>query len=336
MNRSLKRVVIRVDGNSFIGFGHMSRCMALASYLKNDFKILFLISKNSFSDLLQGFDFYKLNSNKVDELKKIINKDDILVLDGYNFDSQYQKKIAPCCFKLVLIEDNFEDYSYADVIINYSYSALFKKYQCKKNTKILRGPHYLLIRNSFLKNNRRKKLNKTLNTIFISLGGSDETNQTLRVLKALSLLKKTLNVIVLVGSSLKNKTKIENWSKNEKHLLKLKIEQNYAARQMAAAISKSDLVICPASVTAWETCCIGTPLIVGYIANNQVPGGKAMEKAGIAKNISWFRRCSLKKIGLEFLSLGDLSFRREMISQQKKMIDKKSNKRILSVFKKLS
>ena len=41
MNKTLKKVILRGDGNSEVGYGHLSRLFALSDIINLEFKIIF-------------------------------------------------------------------------------------------------------------------------------------------------------------------------------------------------------------------------------------------------------------------------------------------------------
>jgi spore coat polysaccharide biosynthesis predicted glycosyltransferase SpsG len=51
---------------------------------------------------------------------------------------------------------------------------------------------------------------------------------------------------------------------------------------MAQLMSDSDLCIGAAGGTTWERCCLGLPTLLLVLADNQLPGAQALEKAGAA------------------------------------------------------
>ena len=98
------RLLVRVDASSEIGLGHFVRCFALSQMMKDYFEIIFIskkIPKQSIDELVNcGFQLTLIDHEE--SFFKMINSDDLIVLDGYGFDLEYQKnnKSKKCFFNL--------------------------------------------------------------------------------------------------------------------------------------------------------------------------------------------------------------------------------------------
>lgn len=131
-----QRIVFRCNGNARIGYGHVVRSAALAGMLAEDFSIAFCCSApDEFvrSQLPPGAELIELpeveeyfpddagaSRELPYELEGIIKKDDIVVLDGYRFKSEYRKAVKHDCKSLVIIDDIPEGEYPADLVINAS------------------------------------------------------------------------------------------------------------------------------------------------------------------------------------------------------------------------
>ena len=148
----INKIYIRVDGNSDIGLGHVTRCIALAHMLKVDYEIRF------YSKFIPDSICNELFSNGI-ELKKIndeasflnaIESRQIVVLDGYKFDTEYQRQIKSRGAKLICIDDLHDKKFYADLIINHAPGVKPENYSAQYYTQFCLGPEYALLRPVFL------------------------------------------------------------------------------------------------------------------------------------------------------------------------------------------
>ena len=118
-----KKLILRADGNSLIGFGHIYRLLALADILKDSYHLTFVCYatsnfieqeiKKSCHELvvLEGGLPFKTpdeisTADELDfDLNDILTGDEIVVLDGYYFGLKYQQAIKLRKCKLGCIED---------------------------------------------------------------------------------------------------------------------------------------------------------------------------------------------------------------------------------------
>ncbi|MEO9256910.1 MAG: hypothetical protein ABI207_00935, partial [Crocinitomicaceae bacterium] len=105
------RILFRVDGGKTIGLGHVVRCLALADLLKTKFEIIFVLQETAKDviDLIESKSYSIISIPFIDDYTmdnqnfiKYIQSNDIVVLDGYHFKTDYQKTIKNKGCKLVV------------------------------------------------------------------------------------------------------------------------------------------------------------------------------------------------------------------------------------------
>src|SRR5438045_9561180 len=105
-----QRVLLRADGSSKIGLGHISRCCALANMLKDNFEIYFY-TRTKVSSVLDDIKSYCTNvftlsddisyDEEASQWVSVLDGNEIVVLDGYNFDTNYKQNIEATEWKIV-------------------------------------------------------------------------------------------------------------------------------------------------------------------------------------------------------------------------------------------
>src|ERR1700744_1135916 len=199
-------IYIRADGSSKIGLGHIVRCTALAHMLKDNFKITFVckeIPEQSKVDL-QKSDFELILINTEEEFFKLLDLDKIVVLDGYDFDTNYQKKIKSTGCKLVCIDDLHDKEFVADLIINHAPGVKPKNYKAQLYTQFALGLDYALLRPAFLEQAKKERKIENIKTVLICFGGADFKNLTESTLQTVSQFKEFKNILVITGTSYTN------------------------------------------------------------------------------------------------------------------------------------
>ena len=150
------KIYIRADGNSIIGLGHLVRCIALAKMLENNFEIIFVsieIPENIIEEIEKNnIKISKINSNS--GLLKLLNGDEIVIIDQYDIALDFHDKIKKTGAKLVCIDDIHDKEFNADLIINHSPGITTKNYKAKSYTQFALGPDYVLLRPLFLNSSK--------------------------------------------------------------------------------------------------------------------------------------------------------------------------------------
>lgn len=265
-----KDIYIRCDGSPEIGLGHVVRCMSLAHMLTDDFSIHFYVLEIPDSlenEIIQyGWEITVLEKEP-DFLNKLTGNE-IVVLDGYQFDSDYQKQIMSKGCKLVCIDDFHDQYFYADLVINHAPGVTVEDYEGESYTKYLLGPDYALLRPEFLNSNSQEiKNSKGIKNVFICFGGSDCKNLTAKVLSWLP--SKDYSVTVVLGNAYSHKGKL-NQVIEEREDLKIALKNSLNGKEMRSELEKADLAIVPASGISLEALMVGVPTIIGHYTSNQV------------------------------------------------------------------
>lgn len=190
---------IRVEGNSTIGSGHLVRCLALYENLPQPFRCTLIISSASETAARHLFagtdaDFFVLADaitieEETDQLSRIVPHGDTLVIDGYQFDYNYQSKLKPLFRKLIYIDDLVTRPICADVVINYTEGIDAALFSVDPGTQLCLGFRYLLLRKPFFTLAKsRGSFQQDANHVFVSFGGADPGNYTIAVLEALKQL----------------------------------------------------------------------------------------------------------------------------------------------------
>ncbi|HYJ62839.1 MAG TPA: UDP-2,4-diacetamido-2,4,6-trideoxy-beta-L-altropyranose hydrolase, partial [Parafilimonas sp.] len=261
---SKQKVVLRADGNNKIGLGHITRCCALADMLNDNFEIYFYTRAESeiiVEDIKKYcVEVFELNDNisydeESYEWVSVLNGNEIVVLDGYNFNTNYQQKIKEKGCRLVCIDDTHAYHFVADVIINHAPGINVKEYSTQPYTQLYLGTDYVLLKKIFLEEAAKPYQPKNLNesSILICLGGADPDNITKEVLEKTMHLFRDKKIIVVVGAAyihLQELNKIVE--PNQQVVLHINIKPG----DMLALMRQSHIAITSASTIALEYICI--------------------------------------------------------------------------------
>jgi len=203
-----------------------------------------------------------------------------IVLDGYHFDTHYQKSIKNDGNPVLIIDDTAHLNRYSvDIILNQNINAKELSYSCDPGTKFLMGTDYVLLRDEFLAYKDWKRgISAVTKNILVTMGGGDQDNETLKVLEALDQIDiDGLKIKVVVGPNNPYISILEKAVIDSKH----SIELLKNVSNMAALMAKADLAVGAGGSTTWERCYLGLPAIVVCTAENQVNGTEILSKTGL-------------------------------------------------------
>jgi UDP-2,4-diacetamido-2,4,6-trideoxy-beta-L-altropyranose hydrolase len=264
VNIERPKVAIRVDGNSRIGLGHFTRCIALGQMIKQDFKILFYMHQPSDEVIDEvkrnDFDIETIESSDVKEFSKQISEISIVIIDGYQFTEEDQLQLKEKT-KLVFIDDLINQHYFADVIINHGLTVSKEDYRKENYTKVCAGVDYLLLRESFLKDNYNISLSQG-NQVFVCMGGADINQLSIKIVRYLDRFNGILNI--LLGNAYIGNVDVFKKYKN------VKVYKNLSEKEVAKLIDDCHICIVSASGIAYECASRRKRILIGHYLDHQI------------------------------------------------------------------
>jgi len=273
----MKSVVVRVDASSHIGTGHVSRCVTLMKCLKQrDFDITFVCRE--------------LPGNMVAEIRKegfavcdieVLEKGnwDWLVVDHYELDYSFEIIMRSKVKKILVIDDLADRSHDCDLLLDQNlYDGMESRYRglVPANCQVLTGPRYALLRPEFVEARRHAQRDSELHRILVFFGGSDPTNETEKVLRAISQFNRTdIFVDILVGLSNPHRDKLQTLVSALPRMALLE-----HVKKISKLMLNADLAIGGGGATSWERCCLGLPSIIVAVADNQIAISQTLSDRG--------------------------------------------------------
>ncbi|MBL7892778.1 MAG: UDP-2,4-diacetamido-2,4,6-trideoxy-beta-L-altropyranose hydrolase [Bacteroidia bacterium] len=334
------QIFFRADGSPTLGLGHLMRCYSLFEIISDQFKCS-LITK-TIPEVL-AFQFNQLNTIKItesidedEEIKQfssIMRKDDIVVLDGYQFTTSYQKKLKKLEVKVICIDDIHAFHFCADAVINHAPGIKPTSYSIEPYTKLFLGLEYAILRKDFYIGVKSREIN-IFNTFLISMGGADVENNSLKIARQLIMAIPNAKINIIVGAANMHIETINTFIKNNGLFKQISISVNLSANEIINMIEVSHLMICPASTTLYEACAIGIPVISGKTADNQTDILTGFDNAAAILNIGDFNAISEVELYNLFLNIESMKpLFQQHYSNQKKLINKRAPEQILNIFR---
>ena len=207
-----------------------------------------------------------------------------LILDHYALDKSWQSALSPWYKKLMVIDDIADREHIADLLLDQNAGKNLHHYQylIPKKCVGLFGPAYAILKQEFSdlrQSSLRRKQECRINTILVSMGGSDPLDYTGQLLDCIPLLSKELDWNIVLGPNALHKEKVINQVQRLDNSVRLHI----ATPKMATLMSQADLAVGTAGTTTWERCTLGLPTAIIIAAENQ----RDIAQAVIAKDAVW-------------------------------------------------
>lgn len=280
-----KKLIIRVDANDTVGYGHYYRCLSIALMLSGDWDITFAVS--SPSEFLKmniqenGFKYRLVESHEyVDpdskdeetevqfDLSKILTDEyQCVLVDGYFFGKSYFEQLSKFSQTIYTIIDSTDQVISADVIINSAPQAKDIDYNSFNANYLALGTKYLMLRPEFIKASSEPIKQRRGSKLLICFGGADH----FRLTKNVARLSLTLNsfdeihLISKIGNSSNDFVELIRENKN------LFVHYNLSAKQIVTLMRTCSLAILPSSGLLYEAIACGLPVVTCWYAENQKP-----------------------------------------------------------------
>ncbi len=336
-------IIFRTDASKVIGTGHVMRCLALAQAWQEQGENLVFLMASSVPALdkrliSEGIEIINLSAElgSVEDAEKTIAVADKLaanwlVVDGYHFSEKYQKLLKDNRLKTLFFDDYIHsNYYHADLVLNQNIDADESLYINREpHTQLLLGNLYTLLRKEFLSwQNSTRTLPLVARKLLVTMGGSDPDNVTLKVIRALSLIKHNpLEVLIVVGGSNPHYEQLNLAVKS----LDLSVKLVSNATNMPELMAWADLAIAAGGSTNWELAFMGLPTLVITIADNQREIAAKLHQAGIIINLGWHEQVTASQMAMAVEDLRcDRSRRAKMSGLGCKLVDGNGSRRVVA------
>jgi UDP-2,4-diacetamido-2,4,6-trideoxy-beta-L-altropyranose hydrolase len=269
------RIVLRADGDSEMGLGHLARALALADMLAGAHPLAFhtrcripsLLQLIAEKATLVSWDDGAPLAEEGPRFAAALAPGDLVVLDGPHFDVDYQRAVKARGLPLVCVDDLHDRPFVADLIVNHAGGLAAADYTAAPGTRFCLGPAYALLRREFLAAARRRRPRPDTSDVLVCLGGADPRNDLLHVLdRAVRQLSGARFQIVL-GAGYRYLPQLEE--RLRRGDLQATLHRSLGADQMVALMERCPTAITAPSTVSFEYASVGGRLFLHQIADNQ-------------------------------------------------------------------
>ncbi len=255
------KIIFRTDASVDIGIGHVMRCLTLADKLTelgaaSGIEIAFASSPETVATI-PNFKY---------PIEDALCGGDILIIDHYELGIEYEQSMRDK-FDLIMVIDDIPNRRHeCDILLDQTFGRQEAEWRplIPQSALALTGAPFMLLRQEFESLRARCEPRTKLESIFVSLGGTDPYNVTDLVLEGIRKTRLDIPVTVAMGANAPHLLDVKDKARSMSNVI---VMTN--ARSMAALMVNADLAIGAGGVTAWERCCLGLPSLVLEIADNQ-------------------------------------------------------------------
>ena len=315
----MKRVVFRADASTWIGTGHIMRCLTLAQALQergakpsfvcreHQGNLIELLHKRglvviplpappapatpSIGTVPADSDYAAwLGVPQTADAESTIDvlnheKPDWLIVDHYALGVEWEQRMRPHAERLFAIDDLSNRRHDCDLLLdqNYSVEADHRYTSLVPNgCWILSGPHYALLASEYAA--RREVVpvrGGRVRRVLAYFGGTDLYNMTGLALDVLSSPEfDALEVDVVIGPNNTGRAALDAQA-----AARPRTRVHDPRADLADLMAHADLAIGAGGVTIWERMCLGLPSLVVSLADNQRPTCEALANAGLIEYV---------------------------------------------------
>lgn len=322
------RVLFLTEGYAFTGYGHVSRCTAIARvFRERNVDVTFIVNGDeSVRDLAQPYPLFIFNwLEDWNHLVDYLADTDIVMIDSYLAGKELYEAISHQV-EIGVYLDDFNRLEYPEgIIVNGTVGAELIPYPQREGRYYLLGKNYVILREAFTGMLSQKKIKEKIETVLITFGGSDPLNLTPVVLSKLTNYYAVLKKIVILGPAFSHKAEIEAMMDDRTVLYR-----NVEAEVMRDLMLDADIAISAAGQTINELAITGLPSIIVKVADNQENNIAGWMKIGFIDTfIDATAEWDIKNLEKALLRLQDQELRREISDRGKTQIDGKGAYRIM-------
>lgn len=301
-----QRVLIRADGSSSIGLGHVVRSFVLAREL-HDLGVAVQVWGSSASKgkaLVESFQPVQSRdlpepfggAAQLDEVASF--NPDLLVADGYHFEKEFFEALEKQDIPYGVIDDNGETQATVPLfVVNQNPSADRSMYEDRfPESELYLGPDYALIRHEVWEVKKNGAV--VPGTALVSMGGSDPLDLTVPIVEA--LVGDGWQVVVVLGPAFRDRAEIAEKTAG------LVGVRTAAPDQMTNEMARAEVCVLAAGSTLWEANVLGKPTVAIIVADNQLaPTKRALDRGMLLGALDARNESSENELRFDLLRLLD-------------------------------
>lgn len=264
------KVYFLTEYSKEIGFGHLSRCLSLASvFQEKNYRVEFLIREWNQEPLELEFEKKRVEWSNTGVLNAIVSDEDFLIIDSYRVPKEILNKIALSHDRTGSITDSKLNHANAGIIV---YGSVYgKEHEITNNeADVLAGPEYVLFRKG-VREATKNEIRKNIQEVLISLGGHADNSVLKKIIQIVKDHIGNCRIRIVGNSTLENSENVHNLG-----FLSLP--------DLLSELKRSDLVITNGGQSLNEVVLLEVSAIGISVADNQDKNLRTWHELGVLKN----------------------------------------------------
>lgn len=292
------KVLFRADSSLEVGSGHAQRCLALATALAAKGASCVFAARDlpgNANALIggAGHSLIILSPHACDaeadaaETARAVGSAqiDLAVVDHYALDRRWEEAFKPFARRCVVIDDLANRPHSCDALIDVTPGAdrvaLYDRL-VPPDAVLLLGPRYAILRPEFrlLRAGMRRR-SSALNRVLISFGAVDPGNHITAAWQSVRAVANEAEIDIVLGGNAPHLREIQ-----EAIHADMRTRLHVDTTAMAGLMAVADLAVGAGGTTSWERACLGLPVVVTAIADNQRDNIQSLVEAGAALSVA--------------------------------------------------
>lgn len=325
----MRELLIRVDGGSSIGSGHISRCLAIAKEAeKLGVLSRFLVSTDESYAMLPnrarasilGSNPFNLRGSDADRIVGFWQSGALLV-DSYGVSFPFFQRLRDSGIRTCYIDDDYlfktERHEIlrwpVDVLVDYRFCVdrdRLRGVYAETGAEVLAGPEFAPVAERFVGVGRNPT--SGVSNILVTTGSTNPAGSLERIVRACRKAFPSARVKATVGRFAHFDAGMYGFGQKRVKLL-------HGVSDLAPLMREADLVVSAAGTTLYELCAAGVPSFAVPIVENQLENARGFAEAGCGGallDLNWAE----KELVEGLRSIAGIEVRRSFCSRMRSVV----------------
>lgn len=342
-------VIVRCDGSSEIGMGHLSRCLALADELKSahECSVRFAMrdpsSAGATAVRLAGYPIESVPDDPLadygDWLRTTLRSLDARALVVDVRDALSRGSLDDCRRDgalVVAIDEATDRRLAADVVFYPPAPQVAEMDWSGFSGRRYGGWEWVILRREFAEgaggagDAGEEVAGSPTTDLLVTMGGSDPASMAVFTVRTLGRLEMPLAIRVVIGPAFTHAEELLDAVARSHH----SIQVSRAPSRMAPLMRASRVAVCSFGISAYELAACGVPAVHLCLTDDHARSSSAFDKEGIARTAGVMGRIAPEQVSdAASALLDDASLRMRMAARARQLVDGRGAARAAQVIK---